>query len=57
MLLILGLAESSDASEPIFAYGDRGGPGGKRGWKNFWSDRGERERGCGRTDVQVDGRP
>jgi len=34
---------SSDASEPIFAYGDREVPGEKRGWRDFWSDRGERE--------------
>ena len=27
MLLILGVAESFDASEPIFAYGDRTVPG------------------------------
>ncbi len=53
----IGVAESSDASDPIFAYGDREVLGEKRSWRNFSSDREERERGCGRKDVQVDGRP
>jgi len=48
MLLFLSFAESSNASEPIFAMGAGRSQGG---------DRGERERGCGRRDVEVGAGP
>ena len=47
------LAESSNASEPMFAYEDREVPETRRGLDvllrngGVESDRGERERGCG----------
>jgi len=43
-----GFAESSDASEPIFATGTG---------RSRESDRGGRERGCGRRDVEVGAGP